>query len=245
MARPPASTTGITTLRLSQVVARTGLSKSNIYERLNPKSPRYDPTFPKQFKLGISAVGWLESEIEAWLVSRAKSGEALVPRAVSATVVEESSSQVGLKIGKGTSKENQDLMALRVVTVREFLESRAKSATLVRYFELMERTMLSKDSPEDWKILDTILSDISRDSYAENNVLLAAHVRKNNDPSDFPGEDFFDLANELGLQVGNKDSFIENQLKELFGHYSSPKFRTDKKLLWVSFAKKCTALTPE
>ncbi|PLI22181.1 hypothetical protein B6J44_27255 [Klebsiella pneumoniae] len=35
---------------------------------LNPKSPRYDATFPKQRRLGMQSVGWLESEIDQWLL---------------------------------------------------------------------------------------------------------------------------------------------------------------------------------
>ncbi|EJO6531955.1 AlpA family phage regulatory protein, partial [Salmonella enterica subsp. enterica serovar Typhimurium] len=33
-------------LRLSTVIDKTGLSRSTIYDWINPKSPRYDPTFP-------------------------------------------------------------------------------------------------------------------------------------------------------------------------------------------------------
>jgi len=49
------------------VEATTGLSRSSIYARINPKSPGYDPTFPKSISLGGRAVGWIESEIETWL----------------------------------------------------------------------------------------------------------------------------------------------------------------------------------
>jgi predicted DNA-binding transcriptional regulator AlpA len=59
-------------LRRSQVEARTSLSRSAIYDRLDPNSPRYDPTFPKQVKLGSTSVGWLESEIETWLTTRTR-----------------------------------------------------------------------------------------------------------------------------------------------------------------------------
>lgn len=245
MARPPASTTGTATLRLKQVVERTGLSKSNIYDRLNPKSPRYDPTFPRQFKLGMSAVGWLKSDIEAWLVSRANSDQTIAPQVVLTTAVEESTSLSGAEIEKSTFTVDQDLLAMRVETVRTFLEKRAKAATLVRYSELMEQTMLSKDSPGDWEILDSILTDISRKSYAKNKVLLAAHVRNKNDPDDFPRENFFDLVNELGLQCDSRDGFMEKELRKLFGHYSNPKFRTDKKFRWMAYAKKCTAFFPD
>ena len=54
-------------LRRHQLTARTGLSISTCYDKLNENSPRYDPTFPKPIKLGPKAVGWVESEVEAWL----------------------------------------------------------------------------------------------------------------------------------------------------------------------------------
>jgi prophage regulatory protein len=60
----------ITILRRKQVEARTGLSRSAIYDKLNPKSPRHDATFPVQVRLGAEAVGWLESEVNTWLLSR-------------------------------------------------------------------------------------------------------------------------------------------------------------------------------
>lgn len=63
-------------LRIKQVIDRTGLSRSTIYDRINSKSPRYDPSFPKPIKLNANAssntgaVGWLESDIEAWIEQR-------------------------------------------------------------------------------------------------------------------------------------------------------------------------------
>lgn len=54
-------------LRLPEMKARTGLSRSAIYDRMNPKSPRYDPNFPKNFSLGGSATGWFANEVDAWL----------------------------------------------------------------------------------------------------------------------------------------------------------------------------------
>lgn len=59
-----------TILRRKQVEARTGLSRSTIYAKLqrNPKRPGdYDPTFPRPISLGAKAVGWIEAEIDAWL----------------------------------------------------------------------------------------------------------------------------------------------------------------------------------
>lgn len=65
--------TALTILRRKQVEARTGLSRSSIYARLrhNPKRPGdYDPTFPKPISVGAKAVGWIESEIDAWLTAQ-------------------------------------------------------------------------------------------------------------------------------------------------------------------------------
>ncbi len=64
----------IVVLRRPQVSACTGLPTATLYDKLNPKSPRYDPTFPKQVKLGAKSVGWLQHEITAWLESRVKAG---------------------------------------------------------------------------------------------------------------------------------------------------------------------------
>jgi prophage regulatory protein len=53
-------------LRLPQVRRITGLSRSSIYAMQESNH------FPQSLKLGARAVGWLESEVRAWLVSRAE-----------------------------------------------------------------------------------------------------------------------------------------------------------------------------
>ena len=57
-------------LRIQQVAEKLSIGKSTIYDWLNPKSPRYDESFPKPFKLGGKAIGWLSSEVDAWLLNR-------------------------------------------------------------------------------------------------------------------------------------------------------------------------------
>ncbi len=57
-------------VRRKQVEALTGLSRSTIYDRLNPKSPRYDPAFPQPVSLGARAIGFVLGEVEAWLAAR-------------------------------------------------------------------------------------------------------------------------------------------------------------------------------
>ena len=56
-----------TILRLHQVKARTGLSRSTIYLRIS------EGTFPKPVSLGARAVGWIDLEIQEWLNQRIES----------------------------------------------------------------------------------------------------------------------------------------------------------------------------
>ncbi|WP_236201248.1 helix-turn-helix transcriptional regulator [Pseudomonas pseudonitroreducens] len=54
-------------LRIKQVSAVIGLSRSTIYDRMNPSSPRYDEKFPRPIRIGKSSVGWLESSLNEWI----------------------------------------------------------------------------------------------------------------------------------------------------------------------------------
>lgn len=51
-------------LRFPEVRARTGRSRSRIYEDMQRGA------FPRAIKLGPRAVGWLENEVDDWLTSR-------------------------------------------------------------------------------------------------------------------------------------------------------------------------------
>jgi prophage regulatory protein len=51
-------------LRMPQVVAITGLSRSTVYRLIG------EGRFPRQRVLSARAVGWLESELQAWLQAR-------------------------------------------------------------------------------------------------------------------------------------------------------------------------------
>ncbi len=57
-------------LRMPAVTIKTGIARSTIYDWLNPKSNRYDETFPKPRRLGQQSVGWLEAELDEWLLAR-------------------------------------------------------------------------------------------------------------------------------------------------------------------------------
>lgn len=54
-------------LRLPEVMARTGLSRSTIYLRVSQNE------FPKPVSLGARAVGWVEAEIQEWLQQQIES----------------------------------------------------------------------------------------------------------------------------------------------------------------------------
>ena len=51
-------------LRLPEVLARTGLSRSTIYVRLD------EGRFPRPVSLGGRAVGWIEAEVDEWIRQR-------------------------------------------------------------------------------------------------------------------------------------------------------------------------------
>lgn len=57
-------------LRMRQVTEKIGLSRSAIYDRMDQRSPRYDPTFFKSVSLGGRSIGFVEAEVDAWLAAR-------------------------------------------------------------------------------------------------------------------------------------------------------------------------------
>ena len=52
-------------IRLPEVIAKTGLSRSTIYFQISKGN------FPKGVPIGDHARGWLNHEIEAWIEARA------------------------------------------------------------------------------------------------------------------------------------------------------------------------------
>ena len=67
-------------VRMKELTQILGISRSTIYDKLNPKSRRYDPRFPKPLRLGsigtTNAVGWPRYSIQDWLLSlTANNGE--------------------------------------------------------------------------------------------------------------------------------------------------------------------------
>ncbi|WP_234745725.1 helix-turn-helix transcriptional regulator [Burkholderia sp. WTPI3] len=57
--------TALNILRMPQVMAKTGLSRGGVYFAM------HNSGLPKPIPLGKRASGWIESELDAWIKSRA------------------------------------------------------------------------------------------------------------------------------------------------------------------------------
>ncbi len=51
-------------LRIKEVIRLTGLSRSTIYKRVNSQTE----SFPTPVSLGGGLVGWVEEEVNAWIL---------------------------------------------------------------------------------------------------------------------------------------------------------------------------------
>lgn len=61
-------------LRRKQVEARTGLSRSGIYQKIS------EGTFPKSVRLGKRAVGWVEADVFRWIAERIVASRSNAPQ---------------------------------------------------------------------------------------------------------------------------------------------------------------------
>lgn len=55
---------------LRELCLFTTLGRSSVYEKLDQKSPRHDPTFPRPVKLGKSRIAFDLSQVKLWLAQR-------------------------------------------------------------------------------------------------------------------------------------------------------------------------------
>jgi prophage regulatory protein len=58
-------------IRIREVIAITGLSRSSIYLAIK------QGTFPMQVKLSTRSSGWLHNEVIAWVAARPRAGQAI------------------------------------------------------------------------------------------------------------------------------------------------------------------------
>jgi prophage regulatory protein len=57
-------TKSVRILRIGDVIQKTALSRSQIYRLIALNA------FPSQIRLGVRAAGWIENEVEHWLLDR-------------------------------------------------------------------------------------------------------------------------------------------------------------------------------
>lgn len=57
-------------IRLNEVIGLTGLARSTVYKYVT------DGGFPQSVTLGPRCVGWVESEIRAWVLSKIEARDA-------------------------------------------------------------------------------------------------------------------------------------------------------------------------
>ena len=60
--------TALRILRMKQLVERTQLSRATLYNLIST-----DPTFPPKISLSARTIGFLESDVDAWIAARARS----------------------------------------------------------------------------------------------------------------------------------------------------------------------------
>lgn len=57
-------------IRMQEVQEMVGVSRSTVYDWINPNSPRFDDQFPKPVRLGMNSIAWVYAELECWLMKR-------------------------------------------------------------------------------------------------------------------------------------------------------------------------------
>ena len=65
----PKTSYPIQVIRMKDLVVMLGLSRSTIYNKINPRSRWNDNRFPAPRRLGGASIGWLLADIEEWLHS--------------------------------------------------------------------------------------------------------------------------------------------------------------------------------
>jgi prophage regulatory protein len=59
-------------LRMKDLVKKTSLSRAHLYSMLQKNSKNFDPNSPSRIKLGGKCIGFLESDVDRWLISLAE-----------------------------------------------------------------------------------------------------------------------------------------------------------------------------
>lgn len=236
MADNPQNSVKKNILRIQQVIDMISLSKSMIYAKMDPKSSSYDPTFPRQISLGSRAVGWYESDIQAWAASEDRDNEPCLRKPASGGLsidTKEVSNSVTVE-NNHLRRELDDIKNRQLSTVRLMLEQHAKIGQRVSYDKVMKSILLSPDCPDDCKVMDSILEEVSRASHAERHLLLGVLVHEKPGLTTVPNQAFFDLATLLGYVCEDRLSFVTKHIVALYESFEDPSRNKEGKLIRVT-----------
>lgn len=50
---------------------KLGISRSSFWSKQDSSSPTFDPTFPIPVRVGARSTGWLEHELDEWILKQA------------------------------------------------------------------------------------------------------------------------------------------------------------------------------
>ena len=96
---------------------------------------------------------------------------------------------------------------------RQVMIVAAKNESTITYSELVNGISAIEFIPHDFKLFH-LLGQISMAEHLEGRGMLTAVVIRKEDG--FPGQGFFDLAMELGLDSADQDKFWIQQLRDVF-----------------------------
>lgn len=64
--------TTLAVLRAKQVAEKVGVSRSTLWNWVNPKSRHYNPDFPQPFTVSGNVTGWRNTDIDAYINKQAQ-----------------------------------------------------------------------------------------------------------------------------------------------------------------------------
>jgi hypothetical protein len=97
--------------------------------------------------------------------------------------------------------------------VHEKLVYQAKAKQAISYGELCKAITTRKLKPTD-EALHDILGEVSAEEIKKGNGLLSVFCGSKNDNL-MPGDGFFKLAYNLGIYIGNKETFVKQERDKL------------------------------
>ena len=108
--------------------------------------------------------------------------------------------------------------------VREKLVYQAKTNQAISYGELCKAITTRKLKPTD-EALHDILGEVSAEEFKKGNGLLSVFCGSKNDNL-MPGDGFFKLAYNLGIYIGNKETFVKQERDKLHQKFRDPSLLT-------------------